>query len=82
MNSLETILPSSLNAIRADGWEEVEMAVDSGASETVIDTIDTKVLVDAAQRRRACAVSIKRIFGMLVARSTRCSGMLIVGTAV
>ena len=33
---LQTLQPASLNAIRADGWEEVEMAVDSGASETVI----------------------------------------------
>ena len=33
---LETLTPPSLNAIRSDGWEEVEMAVDSGASETVI----------------------------------------------
>ena len=33
---LETMMPASLNAVRADGWEEVEMAVDSGASETVV----------------------------------------------
>ena len=33
---LETLHPASLNAIKADGWEEFEMAVDSGASETVV----------------------------------------------
>ena len=33
---LETLQPASLNAIKADGWEEFEMAVDSGASETVV----------------------------------------------
>ena len=33
---LETLQPASLNAIRADGWEKFEMAVDSGASETVV----------------------------------------------
>ena len=36
LNSLQTLLPHGLNTIRDDGWEEVEMAVDSGASETVI----------------------------------------------
>ena len=33
---LQTLQPQALNAIRDDGWEEVEMAVDSGASETVV----------------------------------------------
>ena len=33
---LETLRPASLSAIKADGWEEVEMAVESGASETVV----------------------------------------------
>ena len=28
--------PAALNAIKSDGWEEVEMTVDSGASETVV----------------------------------------------
>ena len=36
MDILETMMPALLNAVSADGWEEVEMAVDSGASETVI----------------------------------------------
>ena len=54
LNSLETILPSSLNAIRADGWEEVEMAVDSGASETVIgeDMVLTADLKESEGSRR------------------------------
>ena len=34
MHMLQTLQHAALNAIRADGWEEVEMAVDSGASET------------------------------------------------
>ena len=32
---LETLQPAFLNAIKADGWEEFEMAVHSGVSETV-----------------------------------------------
>ena len=55
MNILETLIPASLNAVRADGWEEVEMAVDSGASETVIreDMVATAPLneSDAIRRR-------------------------------
>ena len=33
---LQTLQPAALNAIRADGWEEVEMTIDPGASETVV----------------------------------------------
>ena len=33
---LQTVFPAGLLAIKSDGWEEFEMAVDSGASETVI----------------------------------------------
>ena len=36
LHMLQTIQPASLNTIRSDGWEDVLMAVDSGASETVI----------------------------------------------
>ena len=28
--------PEGINYVRSDGWEEIELAVDSGASETVI----------------------------------------------
>ena len=36
LNMLQTLRPASLNSIGEDGWEEIEMAVDSGASETVV----------------------------------------------
>ena len=51
---LQTLQPASLNAIRADGWEEVEMAVDSGASETVVgeDMIVTANLKESEGSRR------------------------------
>ena len=35
LRMLMTIGPNSLNYVRADGWEEIELAVDSGDSETV-----------------------------------------------
>ena len=42
-----TILPSEISAIRDDGWEEIELMVDSGASETVmsedmLQSVETK----------------------------------------
>ena len=36
LNALMTIIPDSLNWVASDGWEEIEMTVDSGASETVV----------------------------------------------
>ena len=36
LSALLTISPDVLNSIGDDGWEEVELAVDSGASETVV----------------------------------------------
>ena len=33
---LQMLQPAALNSIRVDGWEEVEMAVDSAASEFVV----------------------------------------------
>ena len=36
LNMLETLVPPHLNTVKVDGWEQFEMAVDSGASETVI----------------------------------------------
>ena len=36
LNALMTIVPDNLNSVTNDGWEEVEMTVDSGASETVV----------------------------------------------
>ena len=36
LNALMTIIPDSLNSVSSDGWEEIEMTVDSGASETVV----------------------------------------------
>ena len=54
LNILETMMPASLNAVRSDGWEEVEMAVDSGASETVIgeDMVATATLNESEGSRR------------------------------
>ena len=51
---LQTMQPASLNAIRSDGWEEVEMTVDSGASETVVgeDMIVTANLKESEGSRR------------------------------
>ena len=47
-------MPASLNAVRADGWESIEMAVDSGASETVIgeDMVPTATLMESEGSRR------------------------------
>ena len=36
LNMLQTLRPVALSSIGEDGWEEIEMAVDSGASETVV----------------------------------------------
>ena len=36
LGMLMTIVPEEINSIREDGWEELEFAVDSGASETVV----------------------------------------------
>ena len=54
LHMLQTLQPASLSAIRADGWEEVEMAVDSGASETVVgeDMIVTANLKESEGSRR------------------------------
>ena len=51
---LEALQPASLNAIKSDGWEEVEMAVDSGASETVVgeDMVVTANLKESEGSRR------------------------------
>ena len=54
INILETMMPASLNAVRSDGWEFIEMAVDSGASETVIgeDMVATATLTESEGSRR------------------------------
>ena len=36
LNMLTTIQPESLNVVSHDGWEEIELTVDSGAGETVV----------------------------------------------
>ena len=36
INVLTTINPETLNSVTQDGWEEIELTVDSGASETVV----------------------------------------------
>ena len=54
LNMLETLQPASLNAIKSDGWEEVVMAVDSGASETVVgeDMVVTANLKESEGSKR------------------------------
>ena len=37
MNPLLTVCPDEINAVGEGEWEEIELAVDSGASETVIN---------------------------------------------
>ena len=38
LTSLQTMMPEGINTVEAGGeWEEVEMAVDSGATETVVN---------------------------------------------
>ena len=36
LNTLMTIRPEGLNVVSSDGWEEIELTVDSGAGETVV----------------------------------------------
>ena len=54
INMLQTLQPAALNTIRSDGWEEVEMTVDSGASETVLgeEMIATADLKESEGSRR------------------------------
>ena len=51
---LQTLQPVSLNTISADGYEEIEMAVDSGASETVVneDMLPTVSLKESEGSRK------------------------------
>ena len=37
MNPLLTVCPDEINAVNEGEWEEIELAVDSGASETVVN---------------------------------------------
>ena len=37
LNSLQTVMPAGINSLDLQGeWEEIELAVDSGATETVV----------------------------------------------
>ena len=51
---LETVSPEGLNRVGSDEWEEFELAVDSGASETVVpeDLILSAETVDGVASRR------------------------------
>ena len=49
LESLETIMPENVNMIGESGeWEEIEMAVDSGATETVVgeDMVESVEVVE------------------------------------
>ena len=49
-----TIMPEGINSIGEDGWEELEFAVDSGASETVVgpDMISSAETKEESASRR------------------------------
>ena len=54
LNALLTIAPEIINSIGEDGWEEIELAVDSGASETVIseDMVSSAEIKEGPAARR------------------------------
>ena len=60
LNALTTIFPEGINSITEDGWEEIEMTVDSGASKTVIgvDMINSVELRDGPAKRRGVAYEV------------------------
>ena len=54
LNPLLTVSPDGLNAVNNGEWEEVELAVDSGASETVIneDMVSSAKIQEGEASRR------------------------------
>ena len=54
LGALITIAPDVINSIGEDGWEEIELAVDSGASETVVseDMIASAEIKEGPAARR------------------------------
>ena len=62
LNALMTILPDSLNSVTNDGWEEMEMTVDSGASETVVgeDMISAVATKEGQASRRGVVYEVTK----------------------
>ena len=60
LNALMTIVPDSLNSVTNDGWEEIEMTVDSGASETVVgeDMISAVATKEGQASRRGVVYEV------------------------
>ena len=60
LSALMTIIPDSLNSVSSDGWEEIEMTVDSGASETVVgeDMISAVVTKEGQASRRGVVYEV------------------------
>ena len=60
LNALMTIVPDSLNSVTNDGWEGVEMTVDSGASETVVgeDMISAAATKEGQASRRGVVYEV------------------------
>ena len=60
LNALMTIVPDSLNSVTNDGWEEIEMTVDSGASETVVgeDMISAVATKEGQASRRGAVYEV------------------------
>ena len=54
MNPLLTVCPDELNAVGDGEWEQIELAVDSGASETVVndDMLTSVMTQDSAASKR------------------------------
>ena len=60
LQALMTIVPDGLNSMTEDGWEEIIMTVDSGASETVIneDMVESAELREGAASRRGISYEV------------------------
>ena len=54
MNPLLTVCPDELNAVGDGEWEQIELAVDSGASETVVndDMLTSVITQESAASKR------------------------------
>ena len=57
---LVAVVPEGFHAVSQDGWEEIEMAVDSGATDTVIgmDMISSVELRDGPSKRQGVSYEV------------------------
>ena len=60
ISALATIFPDEINSITEDGWEAIEMTVDSGASETVIgvNMLDGVEIRDGELKKRGVVYEV------------------------